>query len=502
MNKLLEALQVDFNYTRTENGALTYRSTLDAVLDFYYHAPAKRGQNQEIIDLFMRAFAEDPVLALKALFYLRDVRNGQGERDSFRAVFTWLAQNYTNVFNALVPLVPEYGRWDDLTDLFVDQPTVAQFVRATLFNDFDAYRKDGNISLLAKWMPSVNAGKAAKKIGRKWAKALGLTEPQYRHLLSTLRGKLNLVETAMTSQQWNEIEYAHVPSRAALLYRKAFSKHDADRYVAYLEAVKAGKTKINAGTLYPYDLVRNYSRLFMYTRRDLRAVDATVEAQWKALPDYLAGSEENILVAADVSGSMFTSASMQPIDVSVSLAIYAAQRNHGAFRNNFMTFTDRPHLVTLSERGTLLNHVAEVFNAGVGYNTNIQRMFDELLDVAVLRHVPVEDMPTKLFVISDMEFDDSSVGGAHTNFELIKRKYAAAGYPMPTLVFWNVASRGKQTPVTKDERGVYLVSGASPSIFTAALNTKAVTSTDLMQDVLNSDRYAAIEHALETAHII
>jgi len=501
MNKLLEALQVDFNYTRTENGALTYRSTLDAVLDFYYHAPAKRGQNQEIIDLFMRAFAEDPVLALKALFYLRDVRNGQGERDSFRAVFTWLAQNYTNVFNALVPLVPEYGRWDDLTDLFVDQPTVAQFVRATLFNDFDAYRKDGNISLLAKWMPSVNAGKAAKKIGRKWAKALGLTEPQYRHLLSTLRGKLNLVETAMTSQQWNEIEYAHVPSRAALLYRKAFSKHDADRYVAYLEAVKAGKTKINAGTLYPYDLVRNYSTYFIGYDRSSRKIDETVEAQWKALPDYLAGSEENILVAADVSGSMFTGASMQPIDVSVSLAIYAAQRNHGAFKNVFMTFTDKPKLVSLSNNGTLLHHVMEVFR-DVGYNTDIQRMFDVLLSTAVLRHVPVEDMPTKFFVISDMEFDSGNVGGNRTNFELIKAKYARAGYPMPTLVFWNVASRGKQTPVTKDERGVYLVSGASPSIFTAALNTKAVTPTDLMKDVLNSNRYAAIEEALITTGIV
>jgi hypothetical protein len=494
MNALLTGLQKEQNTTRTLNGASTNISTLNDVLDYFYHAPAMRGA--DTTKLFANAYLEDKELAVKAAFYVRDIRGGQGQRQMFIDVLNWLYKNDLQTFEKVVELVPVYGRWKDVLE-FVDNVIVQRMVWNQLVSD----RVSDHPSLLAKWMPSENASSPATvALAKKWSSAFGMTPRQYRKTLTALRSKLVLVETLMSAGKFDEINYEHVPSRASALLRKAFSKRDAERYVAYLEAVKKGEKKINASTLYPYELVQGYAAVHMghgYAKNIERLynIDNTIEALWKALPNY-AESDENALGVVDISGSMYSgNGKITPIFVSVALGIYLAERNSGAFKNFFMTFSKAPKLIKL-RANTLKDKVDEVWNAGVGYDTNIQAVFDALLNTAIKNAVPERDMPTKIFIFSDMEFNDPNIGSRGTNYDAIKRKYAAAGYKMPTLVFWNIDSKQEQAPVTQDEKGVFLVAGASPSIMQNALNTKVTTPMDLMLEKLNSDRYAAIGEAL------
>lgn len=474
MNTLLTALRKAGNATYTENGALTHESTLSDVLDFFYHASARRGRDNT--DLFEKAYKEDKNLAILVAFYTRDIRGGQGERETFKQVLRWLYQHDREMFVRIVDLVPVYGRWDDILT-FTDSVRVQEIVREQLFKDarFDSP------SLLAKWMPSANASSAeTKKLAYAWMNILNMTPRIYRKLLSRLRGKLALVETLMSAGKFSEINYAHVPSRAALILRKAFSKRDAARYVAYLESVKAGKSKINSAALYPYELVVKYLSGL--------GEDATIEAQWAALPNY-ADSAENALVVADVSGSMHG----RPMEVCISLALYIAERNNGVFKDHFITFSANPKLQRITG-STLFKRVNELSCADWGMNTDLQKVFDLILTTAKVNNVPESDMPTKVFIVSDMQFDTAVRG--KTNYDVIRQKYEQAGYRMPIVVFWNVDSRRNEAPVTQDANGVYLVSGASPSIFKAAINTQAVTPVDLMLEVLQSDRYLPVYTAI------
>lgn len=491
MNKLLNGLRNEYNQTVTENSAPTLISTFNDVLDYFYHAPAKRGQ--DTTTLFANAYAENVELALKAAFYVRDIRGGQGERKTFRQALRWLYHNDYPIFVKIVDLVPIYGRWDDILE-YVESAVVRSVVNEQLRKG----RFSENTSLLAKWMPSENASnKETVALANKWISALNMSKRNYRKMLSTLRARINVVERLMSSGNFDKINYEHVPSRAAMLYRKAYSKRDAGRYVAYLEAVKKGEKKINAATLYPYDLVQGYAAAHLRGYTDvtpITEVDDAIEALWKALPNY-ANSDENAIGVVDVSGSMYNGHGITPIFVSVALGIYLAERNHGAFKNNFMTFSENPTLVTL-HNGSLKSKVDQVFKGNVGYNTNIQAVFQQLLTVAVYNKVPETDMPTRIFIFSDMEFDSPNIGSHGTNYQAIERQYRNAGYKMPTLVFWNIDSANVQTPVTMDQNGVFLVAGASPSIMQNALTTTVTNPMDMMLEKLNSDRYAAISEAL------
>jgi hypothetical protein len=328
-------------------------------------------------------------------------------------------------------------------------------------------------------MPSENASsKKTTELARNWIRVLGLTAREYRVMLSHIRGKIGIVESFMSSGNWSDIEYNRVPSIAMKNYRKAFSKQDADRFMEYLEAVKSGKNKINSAALYPYQLYNEVQR---------GRYDATIEEQWKALPDYVT-TGENFLVMADVSGSM----SGDPMAVSVSLALYSAEHNKGDFKNLFLTFSSNPQFVQIKGRN-LKEKMDNIENANWNMSTNLRAAFRLILNTAVNNNVPEKDMPTKLFVITDMEFDRA---GGLTNIESIKREYRNAGYTMPVLVFWNVNARGDHSPCQFNEQGIFLVSGLSPSIFKSALETRALNPYDMMVDTLNNERYSAVDIAI------
>lgn len=485
MNKFLTAIQAATNVATTENGAVAFATTNSAVLDFFAAGGALRSRDAaEKMTLFSKAMSEDPLLALKALFYFRDIRGGQGERGTFRELLKYLAAKYPQHVTANIGAISEYGRWDDLYALF-DTPLENQakrMIAEQLLTDLDSDRP----SLLAKWLHSENtSSKESKRLGRKTREFLRMTPRQYRKTLSTLRDKISVIESKISRGEWESINYEHVPSKAGLKYRKAFARHDGTRYNEYITSVAKGEKKINVKDLYPYEIVQN---AWTATQSDV----ATLDAMWNNLPNYFGETNTRGIVVADVSGSM----SGRPMDVSISLAIYCAERNKGPFHNKFITFSGRPTLQTVVG-ADIVEKATNLRRADWEMNTNIEAVFNLILKAANTNNLTNDDLPTHLYIVSDMEFDDATrkCGCATTDqklFQTIKHKFDAAGLDMPMLVFWNVDSRNDQFPMSMDERGFQLVSGCSPSIFASLLSNQNVSAYDLMLDVLNGERYEPI----------
>jgi hypothetical protein len=480
-NSLVNAMVMENNKTFTENGALTNKSTTSALLDWFGLGAALRTRSEaEVISLFSKAFAENRLMALKALFYVRDVRGGQGERTTFRTCLRWLANNYPEVVSKNLENVPFYGRWDDLYAL---DGTGLETLAYELFGD--ALKSDEflmevgkPITLASKWAKSENtSNKESRRLAYKTRKYLGLSSKQYRKLLSKLRKYCNVVETKMCANEWDQIDFGHVPSKASLLYKKSFNKHESARYARFLQAVEEGKAKINAGAVYPYEILRD----ILNCSGDVTAIKAA-DLQWKSLPNYLENNPHYGLVIADVSGSMYG----LPIQVSVSLAIYFAERNVGPFKDMFLTFSSDSRLQKVIGNN-LLEKYNNLIQDGWCGSTNLQSAFDNVLEAAIKHNVPKSEMVTHLYVISDMEFNCAC--DDNTNYEVAKKKYEAAGYDLPKIVFWNVNARNNQSPVTVDDKGTCLVSGCSPSILKSVLGTNVFDPVSVMNTALNNERY-------------
>lgn len=483
------------NKTHTENGALTNKSTLNAIVDWFFHGAALRYEKDEkrIIGLFLAAFNEDPTQALRTLFYIRDIRGGQGERRVFRICLKYLADNQKDWVIKNLDLIAEYGRYDDYLVLLETncKDAVVDYLGTQLEKDLQHHFNNEltSISLLAKWMPSENA---SSMITKKYAKCLLSTgkfgaAKAYRKALSLLRKDLDIVETKLCNKEYDKIDYSKLPSYAALKYRNAFNRNDEDRYTKYLADVKAGKTEIKANTLYPYDLVRPYSvQLGGWGTCNING-DPTIEAQWNALPNYV--PEINGLVVNDTSGSM----QGLPMDMSVSLAVYIAERNKSeVWKNYVIPFSSRAEWKEVKGK-TLAEKIASVYTGDCS-NTDLQAVFDLILERAVAANVPQKDMPKFLLIISDMEFDCCDYTYT-TNLERIKQKYKVAGYDLPTLVFWNVQSRNNQTPATINDQGVILLSGASPAIMKIALEG-GKNMLDVIYNIIDGERYGRIKYEI------
>ena len=481
---MLEFLKIEANKTYTENGAVTYRSTGRDCLDLFATIGAlRRESEQEITARFLRAYAEDPDLAMKILFYGRDIRGGLGERRVFRILLRWLAASKPESVVRNLPYVAEYGRWDDVLVL-LDTPCRAEAL-ALLKQQFDAdlaaLSSDGDVSLLGKWLPSVNASndetiRAAKQI----ANAFGLSDRDYRKTLTKLRAQIRILENNLRKRDYT-FDYSKQPSKAMFKYRKAFLRNDAERYGAFMQRVSTGEVKLNTGALYPYEIIE---KAYHCDDAERLSLDAT----WRALADYT--QDENALVVADGSGSMYWGGKPMPAAVAQSLAIYFAEHNRGAFRNHFIAFSMNPRLVEIKGRDIVDKaRYCETFNECA--NTNIQKVFELVLNAAVRNRVPQKDLPSTLYIISDMEFDSCAAGASLTNFEYAAKLFRQAGYRLPNVVFWNVSSRNQQQPVTMNEQGVALVSGCSPRIFSMVMEGSLDPFT-FMLSVIDTERYAPI----------
>lgn len=478
--KLVDALRQE--NVLTENGMAANSSSLNAVVDLFYNIGAMRGQDKErLISTFSKAFCADPTRAMKILFWARDVRGGAGERQIFRDIMTYLVDVHSEALSKNLHLIPEFGRWDDLLVLEDTKLQGAAFdlIQKALLED--------QSGLCAKWMPRKGATAA------KLRNYMGMSPKQYR---KTLVEGTNVVEQLMCAKRWEDIDFSKLPSVASARYQKAFWKNAKESYENYISKLQNGETKINAGAIYPYDVIKSL---------DSGNADVAME-QWKALPNYLEGSNEMILPMVDVSGSMSCAAGNNPnltcMDVAISLGLYISERNEGPFKDAFLTFSAKPELQVLN--GNLKDRYVQLSKSEWGMNTNIEAAFKKILDQAVKHEVSADQMPDKILILSDMQFDEATAsrGGWYhsenvpawnpTAQQMIEKMYADAGYKAPKIVYWNIQSRNGDVPVAFDKMGTALISGFSPAIMTSLLGADEFTPVAIMDKTIMSERYSQV----------
>ena len=506
MNKFMNGMANATNYTYTENGAVTHKTTKSDLLDMFAMGAAMRTRSDEdVILMFRKAFKENPVYALKCLFYIRDVRGGQGERRFFRVVMKDLAKFDTAAARRNLKFVPEFGRWDDLY-VFVGTPLEAdalQIMKDQLALDVECKTP----SLLAKWLKSENTSSVeSRRLGNITREFFGMSHKQYRKTLSILRERINVLERLMSEGRWDEIEFDKIPSKAGMKYKNAFARHDLERaknenIQTYADFAKDNTKKVNAKALYPYECVHEALNIMgnqqgWSSRGRHVALDDTqrlmTNKYWDNLADYFNGATFNGIALVDTSGSM----SGTPIEVAISLGLYCAEKNQGAFANHFISFESNPHWIETSGVD-FCDKVYRITGAEWGGSTNVEAAMDLILSVAKQNGCSQDEIPQNLVIISDMEFNycvtSNNYGRGNVNdtlFEKIAAKYRANGYEMPHVIFWNVNARQANIPMLGNGN-VSFVSGFSPSIFETIMSGK--TGYDLMMEKLDSERYAQIQ---------
>ena len=458
---LTQAILEEENSTRTDNGMRALKSSLNANVDLFFNGGAMRGKSEkEIIEIFSKAYNEDKQTAMKLLGYLRNPRGGQGEKKFTQTLIPYLADKGESV-EKLAYLAKELGYWKDLFKLFdtKHESQLLDVIKDSLLN-----KKDG---LLAKYLD--RKGIQANKV-RKHLKIQ--TPKEYRKLLV---GLTKVVEQQMCAKEFDKIKYESVPSKAMSNYSRSFAKHDAGRFNKFIDEAKTGAVKINSSVLYPYELVQK-----------VKVDKNTAIAQWNQLPDFIGNDKANFLVVADSSGSM-TGGSPSPHDVAISLAIYLSEKCKGVFKDTFITFSEKPQLQILT--GDLYDKVKQIREINAG-STNLESVFNLILDTAVKNKLVQADIPTHLAILSDMRYDVACTNSNHTAMEMIKDKFRQSGYEVPGIIFWNLrSSPNGNFPVTFNENGVALVSGFSPSIMKSILNGGELSPMTIMKKAIDLPLY-------------
>lgn len=551
-NSFLNGVKTMQNFTTTENGAVAHKTTGSNVLNLFAQIGALRNVTpEERFERFLTAYHEDKLLAMKVLFYGRDVRGGLGERDTFNHIMTGLSGYDPKVVMKNIHLIAEYGRWDDVISLALSDSAVSneavELIKTQLQKDWTTE----NPSLLAKWMPSENSGVTKSKVlkrlriklektptysieyrqiqdkilavskqnsvestsnkeAKKMMTLLGMQAPYYRKVISTLRRKISLVETKMSSNDWGSIPYANIPSKAGLLYRKAFLRHDEVRYTDFLESLNNGGN-VNSKTLYPYELINKImdnTGDFKYGQEEYYPL---YNAMWEQMADFTSEDFGDSIAVVDTSDSMTWEQNSTALKVALSMGLYFAENNKSLFKNHIMSFSTQPQLVQINGEKfvdkvqNMLRQTARL----TGGSTNIEKVFELILSVAEKNKLPQSELPKRIVIISDMEFDRASNTTSFrasnpnrgslfhsyrkdqkTLMQQIKVMFTMSGYTMPKLVFWNVNAKNEQFPIEMSDNGVQLVSGYSTNVLKALVSGKEELSAyDLMLDTLSDERY-------------
>lgn len=497
MNAILNAMKELDNRKFTENGAKSYKSTMNGLMDLFALGGAYRTRSDaDVILLFKKALQENELYALRCLFYLRDCRGGQGERRFFRICIKYLANENPEAIRRNMQHIPLFGRWDDLYT-FVGTPLENDAFNI-MYHQLALDVQCKTPSLLAKWLKSENtSSRESRKLATRTRNYFDMTSKQYRKTLSVLRERINIVERLMSENRWDEIEFDKIPSKAGLIYRNAFARHDlvreASRKMTYEDFIKSADTKVNASTLNPCDVIAE--AMFAY-REPLDSVKRlAVNKYWDNLKDYFNNATFNGVAVVDTSGSMtWGSERIRPIHVATSLGMYCAEKCNPAspWYGHYISFSRTARLISV-EGADFVDKANRIARADLCENTNIESVFDLLLKLAVQNNVPQSEMPESVVIISDMEFDSSRYynrnQSAESLMESIMAHWETFGYKAPHLVYWNVNARNDNIPM-RDNGNVTYVSGYSPVIYEMLLTRK--TGLDLVLDKLNSERYSVI----------
>lgn len=522
-NSLFDAIKEDNNLTVTTNGMVANKSTLSALLDLFGRGATCRDDKESLEKMVLAAYAEDPLRTIKTLFYFRDIRGdiGQGERDIFRWGLMAIASfDFINVIKVLEH-IPFFGRWDDVVALIGVCPQLDSHIKGMFANqlakDVAALTENRytDISLLAKWLPSMNTtSKATRKMGGIVSHMLSMTPRNYRKMLSSLRAALNIVERKISAKEYN-FDYSKIPGAALKKYKQAFRRNDGEHWNEYLQKLHVVTTiayqqngvnaedfgyteeelkgvKANTKNLYPYEIIKPLvDNITAYNRDSMSDADISmIDSMWKNQKNYFTGdsANENWLALADVSGSMYG----VPLAVSISLAMYIGEHNRGYFANRYITYSENPQLIEFDRNWPVDKKISMISKADVGYNTNLIKVFDKILNAAVSHKVPANEMPSTIVIISDMQFDSYQLkGNDAASIDIIRQKYAEANYAMPKIVYWNAAqTHYNNVPVTVNDRGVMLLSGTKPGMFEQMMNNDGPTG--FMLSVIDSERYQQI----------
>ena len=520
MNTFMNAL-TNNEKSYTANDGTAYRTSGSPLVDLNFSVPALRqaavdfyGKSKhnshfystdrtmdavEALRLFITSYEEDPLYTMKWLMYARHIKLGLGERDVFRMMLTKIGDLHPEM--ALQFIIGtelwNYGRWDDVLRIFFDTTStilhdgLGEVISNQFRRDVIGCSLGDSISLLAKWMPSNNTSSKEKRSEAVILQSLlHLSAREYRKTLSRLREYLAVVDRKASLNQWNDINYNHVPSKANLKYRNAFLKHDEERRQVYLASLEKGddSVKINANSMFLYDIVQAYVKADSCWDSSLNPYDETLEQLWNAQEspkDY-----DDILVIRDGSGSMGQqlsgNSSVTALSLADSIALYCAQHNKNeSFKNRFITFSNRPQMVEISMCQTLRDKLRRLYRFDDYSNTDIEATFDLILDTAVKNHLPQDELPSSCLIISDMQFDQATAHDDNTTvIESCRQKFEALGYSMPRLIFWNVSVYAHNTiPVQMHPSGVILVSGFSKSIVDMVVSRELNPETALKAEL-------------------
>lgn len=465
------------NIVETSNGMGALGTTLNECVNLFFQIGAMRGKSKKaLLHLFSKAYNENPLVATKVLFWVRDVREGAGERQIFKDILLYLAENNTEVVKKNLPLISEFGRWDDVLVLVGTslEGEVFELIKTAIQNE------DG---LCAKWLP--RKGKVANAI-RSYLK---VSPKVYRKTIVNLT---NVVETAMCAKDYSDVDYSKLPSLAMTRYQRAFQKNDGERYEAYKTSLINGETKINAGAVYPYDIVKTLG---------MSGDNTIANEQWNSLPNWMEGSSERVLPVVDVSGSMGVEVGGNPnltcMDVAISLGLYISERNEGNYKDAFITFSENPQLQILD--GSLEERFNQLSMSDWGMSTNIEKVYSLILNQAKENNIPQDMMPTKLLILSDMQFDRATSNGwregskwTPTSQQMVEKMYEEYGYKLPQIVYWNLNASMSNFPVEFDKMGTALISGLSPSILKSVLGGDDMTPETIMMKTIDTERYNVI----------
>ena len=517
VNELINELNRENNYQLTENGAVGYKSTGSVLTDLNFRVSSMRnGISANDIDLFVKAMEEDLEYAIKWLFFMRDIRGGMGERDTFQKFYMKYTLRHPEEAKATFKLVAEFGRWKDVIDIInmdiYNTLGGIELVKETLYDDIQKCMEGKPISLLAKWMPSINASDKARRQAKRFANIFGMSYDSYRKMLSKLRAYLDVTEVKTCGNRWDEIDYNKVSSNANKRYTNAFKKHDGERYLEHcnkaMDRTSNPEVKMHAEVLFPHEIWDKYAKYLEFTYYShyvkLNSVDMSLEALWKNLADL--GDCGNTMVVVDGSGSMMNgNGSVKPIDIARSLGVYFAERCKGEFNNILMEFSRDPKLINLNDCKTLMDKYVKLSRYDDCTSTNIEEVFMLILRTAIVSDMKQSDLPDRILIVSDMEFNDATYCtncsafsyGMKGLFEELADRYEQYGYKLPKLVFWNVNSRTNTIPMTVNEMGVIMVSGFSPNIMSMIMSGQ----TDpwiALKEKLDSKRYDCISDTLKS----
>ena len=503
------------NMMLTENGAVVYSSIGSEMVDFEFSVNSLRNKSkEEIYDKIKKAYAENPELTTKMIFQIGDVREGKGERHIFDACLDFLANEHPKILRELLPLIPEYTRWDHAIRLATNKnpmiaKTARKFVADQIAEDKKNLANGKSISLCAKWMPSIQSKKQEdRKLALKMESVLGLDHQGYRKLLSQLREKLNIIEKKLSQKKVEEIDFSKMSSKQMLKYSDKMKEVRGEDFDKYLDKVASGEETLNAGVLTPADVVHKYTSNDSWYR-SIKVYDKAIEAMWDNLKDTIKDSADTIVVR-DGSGSMTTAVSrkskMSCLEVATALSVYCAERMNGDLKDKFITFSSKPEIVDMSHLSTLHDKLELCYQHNDCSNTNLEKTFDLLLNTLKNGHIPQEEAPKNILILSDMEFDEATASrygdyGNHDRFkplfDSIREKWDEAGYKIPTLVFWQLNVERAPVPEVDNELGIVYVSGYTTDNLDMVLSGELskFTPERQLEMILSKERYDKVADA-------